>query len=392
MATKTLPNEIMGILRQFGVADEDSSKASITQPKELEFKLTTRLISFLFGQTRYYIIFDNTADDNKHTVIEHVQAVVPHIEGHLVKNPHDETTTYGLRYKFKEVYLYKVISPKTRLDVELSTRYPDLSRSTIQKYIKAGHVRVNDQAVMQPKFDVIEADIIAMVPPDAIDHSEQTIPILYIDDNVIVINKPAGILSHSKGALNDEFTVGEFFRRYTTNALETSRPGIVHRLDRDTSGVMIGARNDETALLLKEQFSTRKTKKQYVAIVRGVPKVGNAVIDLPIARNPSKPSTFRVDPAGKNAITTYEVLASNAKDSLVELWPKTGRTHQLRVHMQYINTPILGDRIYGDKDKADRLYLHAHTLELTIPTSKREVFTAPVPAEFTKHFPGVKRG
>ena len=391
MATKTLPNEIMGILRQFGVADEDSSKASITQPKELEFKLTTRLISFLFGQTRYYIIFDNTADDNKHTVIEHVQAVVPHIEGHLVKNPHDETTTYGLRYKFKEVYLYKVISPKTRLDVELSNRYPDLSRSTIQKYIKAGHVRVNDQVVTQPKFDVIEADIIAMVPPDAIDHSEQTIPILYIDDNVIVINKPIGVLTHSKGALNDEFTVADFFRRYTTNGLETSRPGIVHRLDRDTSGVIIGARNDETALLLKKQFADRTTKKHYTAVIDGIPKLPEAIIDLPIGRNPSSPSMFRVDPSGKAAITKYEVLDSDDKQAVVALHPKTGRTHQLRVHMAYIASPIAGDRIYGSVKTAPRLMLHANSLELTIPTSTRKTFEAALPKEFSNRFPGLSR-
>jgi len=389
---KTLANEIMAILRQFEVAGELSTKASITQAKELQPRPATRMLSLLFEKTRYYIIYDTTANDNKHYVLELVQTDRPDVKGHLIRNPHDETTTYGLRFKFKEVYLFEVTPPKTRLDIELTRRYPALTRSTIQKYIKSGYVLVNGSQVTQTKHDVTESDDIAMTPPDALDHSAQTIPILYIDDNVIVINKPAGVLTHSKGALNDEFTVAEFFRRYTTNALETTRPGIVHRLDRDTSGVMIGARNDEAALLLKEQFSNRKTKKEYVAIVEGVPKVESAVIDLPIGRNPASPSTFRVDPSGKEAITTYEVLASNSELSMVRLKPKTGRTHQLRVHMQYINTPILGDRVYGRKDKADRLYLHAHTLEITIPTSKRELFAAPVPDEFTKHFPGVKHG
>ena len=154
--------------------------------------------------------------------------------------------------------------------------------------------------------------------------------------------------------------------------------------------MIIGARNDETALLLKKQFADRKTKKEYIAVVEGIPKVAHAVIDLPIGRNPSAPSTFRVDPGGKEAITTYEVLASSAERSLVKLWPKTGRTHQLRVHLQYINTAIVGDKVYGHTKNADRLYLHALSLEVTIPTSKREVFTAPVPTDFMKYFPGVK--
>jgi 23S rRNA pseudouridine1911/1915/1917 synthase len=190
------------------------------------------------------------------------------------------------------------------------------------------------------------------------------------------------VLTHSKGALNDEFTVADFFRRYTTNALDTNRPGIVHRLDRDTSGVIIGARNDETALLLKKQFADRTTKKQYAAVVDGKPKLAKALIDLPIGRNPSKPSQFRVDSKGKPAITAYEVLATNGTQSLLELRPKTGRTHQLRVHMQYIHTPIAGDRVYGAEDTATRLCLHAHSLEITIPTSKREIFTAPIPELF----------
>jgi len=203
---------------------------------------------------------------------------------------------------------------------------------------------------------------------------------------VIVINKPSGVLTHSKGVMNDEFTVADFFRRYTTFGLETNRPGIVHRLDRDTSGIIIGARNDQAAEVLKEQFADRKAKKEYIAITQGIPKEANAIIDLPIGRNGAAPSTFRIDPSGKNAITTYEVVATNKTQALIKLWPKTGRTHQLRVHLQYLGTPVYGDKIYGKK-KADRLYLHAHTLEITIPASKRETFTAPIPAIFTDKFP-----
>jgi 23S rRNA pseudouridine1911/1915/1917 synthase len=388
--TKTLIPTILAILRQFHVADDESTQRSVSNAKEQQPRQFTNLISFIFNQTKYYIIFDDNADDDKEHLKELIAFDRSDIKGHFVQNPRDESKTYGMPFKGKVVYLFQIVSEKKRLDLELAERYPDLSRSTIQKYIKAGHVQVNGEVITKAKHDIKDTDDIAMVPPTSTDFSTSEIPILYIDDNVIVINKPAGVLTHSKGAMNDEFTVADFFRRYTTNALETTRPGIVHRLDRDTSGVMIGARNDETALLLKKQFSDRGTKKEYIAIVSGVPKVDHAVIDLPIGRNPSAPSTFRVNVRGKAAITTYEVLATNNDHTLVKLNPKTGRTHQLRVHMEYINTPIWGDRIYGHKkDKADRLYLHAHKLEITIPASRRETFIAPVPKEFTKHFPGV---
>jgi 23S rRNA-/tRNA-specific pseudouridylate synthase len=147
---------------------------------------------------------------------------------------------------------------------------------------------------------------------------------------------------------------------------------------------MIGARNEATASMLQKQFADRKTKKTYIAIVVGAPKNDAARIELPIGRNPSAPSTFRVDAKGKSAITDYKVLHATDKLSMLELRPYTGRTHQLRVHTAYMNTPILGDRVYGVA--ADRLYLHAKQLEITIPVSDRRVFEAPLPPDFDKHF------
>jgi 23S rRNA pseudouridine1911/1915/1917 synthase len=249
-------------------------------------------------------------------------------------------------------------------------------------------VSVNGVVLSSTKQDIIKSDDIAVSIPTATDFSEDTLPIIYVDDNVIVINKPIGVLSHSKGALNDEFTVADFFARYSTYNADTNRPGIVHRLDRDTSGVMIGARNLETATMLQKQFADRKTKKTYMAIVEGIPKSMKAQIDLPIGRNPSAPSTFRVDVKGKAALTTYEVVTENGKEALVKLAPRTGRTHQLRVHMKYIGTPIRGDKVYGKE--SDRLYLHAASLEITIPTSDRKTFTAPLPQEFLDIFPQAK--
>ena len=306
----------------------------------------------------------------------------------VIANPNDDTiTTYGLPYKGKDVYLFGVSSTKHRLDLWLSERNPDISRSTWQKHIKAGHIIVNGEPQTSTKYDIAETDDVVINVPETEDFSARTLPIIYEDNNVIVINKPVGVLTHSKGALNDEFTVGEFFRRFASYHKDTNRPGIVHRLDRGTSGVMIGAKNDETAKLLQKQFADRKTKKTYVAIVQGTPKQSEARIDLPIARNPSAPSTFRVDVKGKTAQTTYEVLASKENTSLVLLKPETGRTHQLRVHLAYLGTPILGDKVYGKP--AERMYLHAYRLEVTIPKGKRQVFEAPLPPQFAEKFPGV---
>lgn len=267
-----------------------------------------------------------------------------------------------------------------RLDAYLAEYWPEYSRSTWQKYVKAGYVTVNGEVETSTKRTLGEDDAVETNVPDKPVHDEHTLPIVYQDKNVIVINKPAGLLTHSKGVLNDEFTVAEFFKRFTKYHLDTNRPGIIHRLDRDTSGVLIGALNDKTAKLLQRQFSDRKVKKVYIAVVDGVPKQAEALIDLPIGRNPKAPSQFRVDPNGKEARTLYKVLASNKKHSLVELRPETGRTHQLRVHMAYLGTPIHGDKVYGKE--ADRMYLHAAKLEITIPEGERMLFAADVPPEF----------
>lgn len=379
---KALVSEVLGILRQFEVAGELTLRKEIKNIKEVSPRMGVRIISFVFEKTAYHIIIDGSAEDDTEYLLSLIHAEKPGVKGSFIRNPYDETATFGLRHKFKDTYLFEEAAQKRRLDIELVARYEHLSRSTVQKYIKAGFVSVDGEVVTAPKYEVSPLDDIALTPPAKQDTSKHELPIIYIDDNVIVVNKPAGVLTHSKGALNDEFTVADFFRRYTTNALETTRPGIVHRLDRDTSGVIIGARNDETALLLKKQFSDRTVKKFYSAVVDGVPKLEKALIDLPIGRNPSAPSTFRVDPKGKPAITAYEMLDTNGKQSLIELKPKTGRTHQLRVHMQYIHTPIAGDRVYGAHDSAKRLCLHAHQLEITIPTSERKVFSAEVPKEF----------
>ena len=381
---KVSSSDIIAILRRFKVASDEHMPRHIEQITFSNPNAINTMVAFRFNKQQFYVLFDDTAEDDIAYILQQVRTQKLDTDGEVLQNPNDHLTTYALPFKGKEVYVFMVKSNKKRLDMTLAERYPDISRSTWQKHIKAGHVSVNGTVRESPKFDVTEADSIELSIPDATDFSGHDLPIVYLDDNVIVINKPVGVLTHSKGALNDEFTVAEFFRRYTTVGLDTNRPGIVHRLDRDTSGIMIGARNPETVTLLQKQFADRKTKKTYMAVVAGQLKQTEAKIDLPIGRNPNAPSTFRVDSKGKAAITRYQVLATNDKLSLVELRPETGRTHQLRVHMQYHGTPILGDRVYGKS--ADRLYLHAAKLEVTIPGGLRKTFEAPVPPEFSEFF------
>lgn len=381
---KVTSSDLLAILRRFDVALENSVPRHIEQIKFSNPSTTNTMVSFRFNKNRYCVLFDDVAEDDANFILQQFQTETNDLKGKIVENPNDHMTTYGLPFKGKDVYLFAVLSDKKRLDVELAHRYPDTTRSTWQKHIKAGSVSVNGEVQTSPKTLITENDLLAVDIPERADFKASELPIIYIDDNVVVINKPVGVLSHSKGALNDEFTVAEFFRRYTAYNLDTNRPGIIHRLDRDTSGIMIGARNEETATMLQKQFADRKTKKTYIAVVDGLPKSHAAKIDLPIGRNPSAPSTFRVDAKGKTAQTNYEVLETNEKHSLLLLTPYTGRTHQLRVHTAYIGTPIHGDKVYGKP--ADRMYLHAYKLEITIPTGDRRTFVAPVPSDFTSKF------
>lgn len=269
-----------------------------------------------------------------------------------------------------------------RLDAYLAQYYPEHSRSVWQKYCKAGYVKVNGTVATSPDKMLSEDDEVAFDLPQKQDFSAQEIPILYEDDDVIVMDKPAGILTHAKGAINNEFTVAEFMRSRTTDAPESNHPGIVHRLDRDTSGVIIAAKTPEARSWLQKQFSLHKTKKTYIALVEGRPKQPEAMLDLPIGRNPKKPQTFRVAPNGKPAQTQYKTLKSYKNYTLLELKPVTGRTHQLRVHMAYLGCPIAGDRFYGKVHKQlGRMFLHAAELELTLPSRERKMFAAPLPAE-----------
>ena len=360
---------------------DDIKKRHLSQPSTHNFAL-----SFELKKDHYIILRDNSAFDDLNYLENEINKLNDKkLKINLLKNDLSNLTTYALFYKGKEYYLAKLQKTTKRLDTYLYEHYKEISRSRWQKYIKDSRVSINGKTITTPSYEIDDKAIIDIKLPEEKKFEKEKLNILYLDDNVIVINKPAGILTHAKGADSDEFTVADFFKRYSTYALDTNRAGIVHRLDRDTSGVIIGARNNETANLLKKQFAKRLTKKTYIAITTSIPKLEKARIDLPIARNPKKPATFKVSSNGKVAITDYKVLKTNKNYALIELMPKTGRTHQLRVHLNYINCPILGDKVYGAK-KADRMYLHAEKLEITIPNKGRMTFEAKLPKEFKDIF------
>jgi len=274
------------------------------------------------------------------------------------------------------------LSVGRRLDSVAAEEMTRLSRAFIQKLIDSEKITVGGKP-SKTGYKVREGDIIA------IDYDEAELdvipsidlPVLYEDNDCVVINKPAGILTHAQGNLVTEATVATFLRDKLQD-LSGARGGIVHRLDRATSGVIMCAKNQEALSFMQKQFSQRKVKKAYLAIVRGHLKTKEAVIDMPIERNPKAPATFRVGVNGKSAVTLYKVLQETDEYSLIEMRPTTGRTHQLRVHLAEQGYPIIGDPLYGKGAFGDRLFLHALSLEITLPNRERQTFTAPMPQEF----------
>jgi len=282
-----------------------------------------------------------------------------------------------------------------RLDRYVSENLRLLSRSQIK--VRNLTAIVNGKEVKLSR-SVKQGDSINLSWDDALPLNiiPQDIPldIIYEDNNCIVVNKVQGMVVHP-GAGNRQGTFANalYFRRLNKfggaippDVPNQVRPGIVHRLDKDTSGIIIAAYNDEAHVFLAEQFKTRKTRKNYIAIVKGRPSELKGRIETFITRDPKDRKKFAVSQNGKNAITYYKVIKSWGTYSLLLLRLKTGRTHQLRVHMRHIGHPILGDPIYGSSDNLfpeTTLMLHSKSLALILPGETGEkVFSSPVPQRF----------
>lgn len=224
--------------------------------------------------------------------------------------------------------------------------------------------------------------------------------VLYEDDAIVAVDKPAGVMTHPDGKSTEE-TVSDWFAAHYPNAREVGetqrlqdgkeirRPGIVHRLDRETSGVLVLAKTHEAHAFLKEAFQNHEVKKTYLAFVYGVPKLRKGVIDFAIGRSRQDFRLRSAQPKAKGtlreAITRYEVIADIGTHSLMKVMPETGRTHQIRVHLKAIHHPIVGDPLYAPNHAADlgfnRLGLHALSLDIPLQSGERTTIQAPLPEE-----------
>lgn len=266
-----------------------------------------------------------------------------------------------------------------RSDKLLAEQLPQFPRTALTRLFDKNLVWLNGKPT-KPGHKLRTGDSLsADLSPLDIKIEDIELPILYEDDDVLVINKPSGVISHARGKYFDEPSVASFIRQKTGQKGE--RSGIVHRLDRATSGVMICAKNQETLVFLQKQFSLRKVNKTYIAIIEGSPPTDKGTIDMPIGRSLKTPAMFRVTEDGKQALTHYRTIAKQLDSTTLELSPETGRTHQLRVHLKHLGHPIVGDILYGGRT-ASRLMLHAARLEITLPGGRRTTFRAPIPNDF----------
>ena len=305
------------------------------------------------------------------------------------------------------VYSFTVNQSHLRLDHYLAQQLPDYSRSKIQNFIKQGQVTINGETGKPSQILKGDETVECHFEHDTVDKSiipeQMSLDISYEDDHLVVINKPAGLVVHP-GSGNHTGTLlnGLVYHFQQLSREDSLRPGIVHRLDKDTSGVILVAKNNASHDQLAQQFNERRVKKEYMALVWGELEV-QGIIEGEIGRHPRNRKIFTVVPSGgRNSFTRFERLEYFAPLSLVNLHPETGRTHQLRVHMKSINHPIFGDEAYGGGAQyaksfhvkytklinqliktIPRVSLHARRLEINHPvTGEKMSFTSPIPTDF----------
>ena len=265
-----------------------------------------------------------------------------------------------------------------------------VSRTSLQKLIEAGRVSISGAAQLKPHHKVKAGDTVSfdLDEPRRAGPEPEDIPldVVYEDEDVAVVNKEQGIVVHPAPGNYEHTLVNALLKRFgTLSDVDPQRPGIVHRLDKDTSGLIVVAKNNLAHHDLTKQFSVHSIQRTYVALVRGVVEFDEDVIEMPIRRHPYKRTSMSVgftDDA-KYAKTRYRTLKRLKDASLLELKPFTGRTHQLRVHLSYIGHPILGDATYGRRTEFPRLALHALSIGFTHPrTGKLMEFSSALPPEF----------
>ena len=278
---------------------------------------------------------------------------------------------------------------KIRCDVFLSEKISNLSRTSIQKLIKGKLVFVNGKNI-KPNVILEIGDEITVSIPDkkeiTLVAEDIALDIVYEDDYIIIINKPRNMVVHPAAGNEEHTLVNALLNHCKLSMINSERPGIVHRLDKDTTGLIVCAKDDETHLKLVEKFSNREINKKYLAICNGSFSKENGFIDKPIGRDEKDRKKMSVkSKSGKEALTEYNVLISNFKYSLVDVTLHTGRTHQIRVHFSSLNHPIIGDETYGNKNekiKANGQMLHSYYLEFLHPITEENLSFTVLPDEY----------
>lgn len=278
-----------------------------------------------------------------------------------------------------------------RIDKQLAHHLHEYSRSQLQHWIEAGAVTVNGQPV-KAKHQLQEGDRVVITPvaPVKLDLTPEKIPldIVYEDADLLVVNKPQGMVVHPAPGHPNHTLVNALLAHAPLSTINgTFRPGIVHRIDKDTSGLLMVAKNDQAHRSLAAQLKAKTTKREYVALVHGVIKEDQGTVDAPLGRSPKDRKKQAVVAGGRHAVTHFRVLKRYRHYTLIACRLETGRTHQIRVHMRFINHPLAGDPLYGPKKTlpGKGQYLHARLLGFTHPKTGEELtFTAPLPAYFQK--------
>ncbi|TPR40258.1 RluA family pseudouridine synthase [Apilactobacillus micheneri] len=276
-----------------------------------------------------------------------------------------------------------------RLDKSIANHFNDISRSRAKNLIEEQMVKVNDE-LKKPKYDLKQGDnvVINIPEPKTLDLEPENIPldIVYEDNDVLVVNKPQGMVVHPSPGHSDHTLVNALlFHTPLSNINGTFRPGIVHRIDKDTSGLLMIAKNNDAHKSLSEQLKAKSNIREYVALVHGNIKEDKGKIDAPIGRSKKDRKKQAIVDDGKHAVTHFKVLERLGEYTLVSCVLETGRTHQIRVHMKYIGHPLVGDPLYGPRKtiKGNGQFLHAAKLGFKHPkTGQLMVFDAPLPKIF----------